>query len=96
MCSAALRLMLQILNWDFRCNKNPTDVGSRGMYLLSDQVNNDIYSMRRTECNLSQVTIYVPPKNWINYLLDSPLTIYGCMLHNLFVIVVICYILPYS
>lgn len=81
-CSAALRLMLQVLNWNFRCDKNPTDVGRRGIYLFSDRVYNDSYSMRKTECNLSQ-----PGPLWLDVLITSGhvgwlLNLYGALRHK--------------
>ncbi|XP_071934674.1 uncharacterized protein [Coffea arabica] len=63
-CSAALRLMLQILNWDFRCSKSTVEIGRRGMGVLG--VKNDSYSARKTECNLVQ-----PGPSWCDVLITS-------------------------
>lgn len=52
-CSAALRLMLQILNWDFR-GKNSVDNSKRGMDLFQAAMKQE--SSRRTECILVQVS----------------------------------------
>lgn len=52
-CSAALRLMLQILNWDFR-GKNAVDSSKRGMDLFQSAMKQE--SSRRTECILVQVS----------------------------------------
>ncbi|KAL3520991.1 hypothetical protein ACH5RR_019140 [Cinchona calisaya] len=69
-CSAALRLMLQILNWDFRCNKSTVDVFG---------VKNDSLSPRKTECNLVQ-----PGPSWRDVLITNGhvgwlLNLYGAL-----------------
>ncbi|WMV58901.1 hypothetical protein MTR67_052286, partial [Solanum verrucosum] len=53
-CTAALRLMLQILNWDFKCDANVPDNAKRGINIFSAGVRGDVSSPKRTECNLVQ------------------------------------------
>ncbi|KAL0414000.1 UNVERIFIED_CONTAM: hypothetical protein Sradi_1601700 [Sesamum radiatum] len=52
-CSAALRLMLQILNWDFR-GKNSIEKSKRGMDIFYDGMKQESDSLRRSECILVQ------------------------------------------
>ncbi|KAL2230280.1 UNVERIFIED_CONTAM: hypothetical protein Sindi_1622400, partial [Sesamum indicum] len=52
-CSAALRLMLQILNWDFR-GKNSIENSKRGMDIFYDGMKQENDSLRRSECILVQ------------------------------------------
>ncbi|KAL0456676.1 UNVERIFIED_CONTAM: hypothetical protein Slati_1006800 [Sesamum latifolium] len=54
-CSAALRLMLQILNWDFR-GKNSIENSKRGMDIFYDGMKQESDSLRRSECILVQVS----------------------------------------
>ncbi|XP_073305923.1 uncharacterized protein [Primulina huaijiensis] len=53
-CSAALRLMLQILNWDFRGNKSTDESSIKGIDVFCDRVNPESNSIKRTECVLVQ------------------------------------------
>ncbi|KAL6501830.1 hypothetical protein OROGR_026963 [Orobanche gracilis] len=62
-CSVALRLMLQILNWDFR-EKNAGDSLKRGMDLFQGAMKQE--SSRRVECNLVQ-----PGPAWRDLLISS-------------------------
>ncbi|KAL0376980.1 UNVERIFIED_CONTAM: Exportin-4, partial [Sesamum calycinum] len=62
-CSAALRLMLQILNWDFR-GKNSIENSKRGMDIFYDGMKQD--SLRRSECILVQ-----PGPAWRDVLISS-------------------------
>lgn len=55
-CSAALRLMLQILNWDFRGNKSPNESSFKGIDVFCDRVKPESNSIKRTECVLVQVS----------------------------------------
>lgn len=65
-CSASLRLMLQILNWDFKCIKSAIGNGDRGAAVFSDGCKVDSYSTTKTECNLVQ-----PGPAWRDLLLIS-------------------------
>lgn len=51
-CTAALRLMLQILNWEFRHDTNSTKAG---INVFSAGVRRDSASSNRSECVLVQV-----------------------------------------
>ncbi|XP_047982271.1 exportin-4 isoform X3 [Salvia hispanica] len=62
-CSSALRLMLQILNWDFR-GKNAVDSSKRGMDLFQSVMKQE--NSRRTECILVQ-----PGPAWRELLISS-------------------------
>lgn len=55
-CNAALRLMLQILNWDFRYNNNSTKTS---INVFSAGARHDTDSLKRFECTLVQVTSFV-------------------------------------
>jgi hypothetical protein len=55
-CNAALRLMLQILNWDFRYNNNSTKTS---INVFSAGARHDADSLKRFECTLVQVTSFV-------------------------------------
>lgn len=51
-CNAALRLMHQILNWEFRYSKG----GTKGsINVFSDGIRSDTSSLRKTECVIVQV-----------------------------------------
>lgn len=50
-CTAALRLILQILNWEFQCNSN----GKKGVNVFSSGIRRDAALSNRTECVLVQV-----------------------------------------
>ncbi|RYR02507.1 hypothetical protein Ahy_B06g081302 isoform B [Arachis hypogaea] len=60
-CTAALDLMLQILNWDFRCNTNDTKVN-----VFSAGIRQDGDSPRRSEYHLVQ-----PGSDWRDVLISS-------------------------
>ncbi|MED6185122.1 hypothetical protein PIB30_053961 [Stylosanthes scabra] len=60
-CTAALDLMLQILNWDFRCNTNDTKVN-----VFSAGVRQDGDSPRRSEYHLLQ-----PGSDWRDVLISN-------------------------
>ncbi|KAG4189287.1 hypothetical protein ERO13_A08G217300v2 [Gossypium hirsutum] len=62
-CTAALRLMLQILNWEFR--SNPTSMKA-GIDVFSAGVRHDNASSKRSECVLVQ-----PGPAWFNVLISS-------------------------
>ncbi|GER48788.1 exportin-4 [Striga asiatica] len=64
-CSAALRFMLQILNWDFRA-KNAVDNSKRGIDVFSDGMKQENNSLRRSECVLVQ-----PGPAWRDVLVSS-------------------------
>jgi len=55
-CNAALRLMLQILNWDFRYNNNSTKTS---INVFSAGARHDTDSLKSFECTLVQVTSFV-------------------------------------
>lgn len=55
-CTAALRLMLQTLNWDFRYSMNMAKGTKPSMDAFNDGVRQDIGSPKRSECVLVQVT----------------------------------------
>lgn len=55
-CNAALRLMLQILNWDFRYNNNSAKTS---INVFSAGARRDTDSLKRFECTLVQVTSFV-------------------------------------
>ncbi|KAK4726924.1 hypothetical protein R3W88_031841 [Solanum pinnatisectum] len=65
-CTAALRLMLQILNWDFKCDANVPDNAKRGINIFSAGGRGDVSSPKRTECNLVQ-----PGSSWRGILVSS-------------------------
>ncbi|KAK5813731.1 uncharacterized protein LOC108469923 isoform X1 [Gossypium arboreum] len=62
-CTAALRLMLQILNWEFR--SNPTSMKA-GIDVFSAGVRHDNASSKRSECVLVQ-----PGPAWFDVLISS-------------------------
>ncbi|KAK7285878.1 hypothetical protein RJT34_20662 [Clitoria ternatea] len=62
-CTAALDVMLQILNWDFRCN---TSDAKLNLNVFSAGVRQDGDSPRRSECHLVQ-----PGSNWRDVLILS-------------------------
>lgn len=51
-CNATLRLMHQILNWEFRYSKGGTKAS---INVFSDGIRLDIASSRKTECVIVQV-----------------------------------------
>ncbi|CDY42930.1 BnaC05g47210D [Brassica napus] len=62
-CNAALRLMHQILNWEFRYSKG----GTKGsINVFSDGMRSDTASSRKTECVIVQ-----PGASWCDVLLSS-------------------------
>ncbi|KAK6145319.1 hypothetical protein DH2020_022139 [Rehmannia glutinosa] len=64
-CSAALRLMIQILNWDFR-GKNAVENLKRGIDVFYDGMKQENSSLRRSEC------IFVQPGHaWHDMLISS-------------------------
>ncbi|XP_055828191.1 uncharacterized protein LOC129896345 isoform X2 [Solanum dulcamara] len=65
-CTAALRLMLQILNWDFKCDANVPDNAKRAINIFSAGVRGDVSFPKRTECNLVQ-----PGSSWRAILVSS-------------------------
>ncbi|KAK6915338.1 Exportin-1, C-terminal [Dillenia turbinata] len=65
-CTAALRLMLQILNWDFRYSKNGLESAKGKKNVFSAQVGNDNNLSRRSEC-----TIVQPGPVWHDVLISS-------------------------
>uniref|UniRef100_A0A1D1XQV5 Exportin-4 n=1 Tax=Anthurium amnicola TaxID=1678845 RepID=A0A1D1XQV5_9ARAE len=58
-CSAALRLMFQILNWDFKCSANAADASN-------SRIRHDIALLRKFECTLLQ-----PGPLWRDVLIAS-------------------------
>ncbi|XP_073222113.1 uncharacterized protein [Cicer arietinum] len=62
-CTAALDLMLQILNWDFRSNTSDTKVN---VNVFSSGVRQDVDSLKRYECHLVQ-----PGSDWRDVLILS-------------------------
>ncbi|KAI3470688.1 hypothetical protein Pfo_027351 [Paulownia fortunei] len=64
-CSAALRLMLQILNWDFR-GKSAVENSKRGIDVFYDGMKQENNSLRRSECILVQ-----PGPAWRDVLISS-------------------------
>ncbi|XP_047267899.1 exportin-4 isoform X2 [Capsicum annuum] len=65
-CTKALHLMLQILNWDFKCDANVPDNAKRAIDIFSAGVRGDVSSPRRTDCNLLQ-----PGSSWRGILVSS-------------------------
>ncbi|KAM3305993.1 exportin-4 isoform X1 [Capsicum chacoense] len=65
-CTKALNLMLQILNWDFKCDANVPDNAKRAIDIFSAGVRGDVRSPRRTDCNLLQ-----PGSSWRGILVSS-------------------------
>lgn len=65
-CTAALRLMLQILNWDFRYNTNMAKGAKPSMDVFNDGVRHDIASPKRSECILVQ-----PGPSWRDVLISN-------------------------
>ncbi|KAK7337953.1 hypothetical protein VNO77_18547 [Canavalia gladiata] len=62
-CTAAMDLMLQILNWDFRCNTNDTRIN---VNVFSAGARHDADSPKRSECHLVQ-----PGSDWHDVLMSS-------------------------
>ncbi|XVF06407.1 hypothetical protein REPUB_Repub06bG0046100 [Reevesia pubescens] len=62
-CTAALRLMLQILNWEFRHDRNSTKAG---INVFSAGVRHDSAPSKRSECVLVQ-----PGPAWCDVLISS-------------------------
>ncbi|KAA8534671.1 hypothetical protein F0562_032188 [Nyssa sinensis] len=78
-CTVALRLMLQILNWDFQFNTNAVEGAKNGMNFFSAGVKHDSTSPKRTECILVQ-----PGPSWRDILISSGhiewlLSLYGTL-----------------
>ncbi|XP_075099708.1 uncharacterized protein LOC107783927 isoform X4 [Nicotiana tabacum] len=65
-CTTTLRLMLQILNWDFKYDTNMPDNAKRAIDVFSGGVRDDVSSSKRTECNLVQ-----PGSSWRGILVSS-------------------------
>ncbi|CAL0301805.1 unnamed protein product [Lupinus luteus] len=63
-CTAALDLMLQILNWDFRCNTNDTKINAANVFSAGVRPDGD--SIKRSECHLVQ-----PGSDWRDVLIIS-------------------------
>ncbi|KAF8017869.1 hypothetical protein BT93_H2928 [Corymbia citriodora subsp. variegata] len=61
-CTAALCLILQILNWEFQCNSN----GKKGVNVFSSGIRHDTALSNRTECILVQ-----PGPGWRDILISS-------------------------
>ncbi|XP_030511531.1 exportin-4 isoform X2 [Rhodamnia argentea] len=61
-CTAALRLILQILNWEFQCNSN----GKKGVNVFSSGIRQDAGLSNRSECILVQ-----PGPGWRDILISS-------------------------
>ncbi|OVA13652.1 Importin-beta [Macleaya cordata] len=64
-CSAALHLMYQILNWDFQCNTNAVDGGKNRISLFSSG-RRDAVLLKKAECILVK-----PGAAWLDALLSS-------------------------
>ncbi|KAK6911324.1 Exportin-1, C-terminal [Dillenia turbinata] len=64
--TAALRLMLQILNWDFRYSKNGVEGAKGRKNVFSARVGNDNNLSRRSEC-----TVVQPGPAWHEVLISS-------------------------
>ncbi|XP_057439545.1 uncharacterized protein LOC130731317 isoform X3 [Lotus japonicus] len=62
-CTTALDLMLQILNWDFRCNTSDTKIN---VNIFSSGVRQDGDTPKRSECHLVQ-----PGSDWRDVLILS-------------------------
>ncbi|XP_027349601.1 exportin-4 isoform X6 [Abrus precatorius] len=62
-CTAAMDLMLQILNWDFRCNTSETKIN---VNVFCAGVRQDVDSPKRSECHLVQ-----PGSDWHDVLILS-------------------------
>ncbi|XP_062143497.1 uncharacterized protein LOC133851185 isoform X2 [Alnus glutinosa] len=78
-CNAALRLMLQILNWDFRYNNNSTKTS---INVFSAGARHDTDSLKRFECTLVQ-----PGPAWHDVLISSGhigwlLSLYAALRHK--------------
>lgn len=76
-CTVALRLMLQILNWDFRFNSG--DGAKTNIDVFSAEVRHDGSNSRRSECIIVQ-----PGPSWRDILLSSGhlswlLNLYGAL-----------------
>ncbi|CAN4115669.1 unnamed protein product [Withania somnifera] len=66
-CTAALCLMLQILNWDFKCDANVPDDAKRAINIFSGGgVRGDVSPPKRIEFNLVQ-----PGSTWHGILVSS-------------------------
>lgn len=55
-CTAALRLMLQILNWEFQYNTSAVDGTKKSINVFSSGVKFDVNSAKRSDYALVQVT----------------------------------------
>ncbi|KAL2549191.1 hypothetical protein Fot_10721 [Forsythia ovata] len=78
-CSAALRLMLQILNWDFRAKKNAVESSKRGLDVYCGDIRQESNFLGRSECILVQ-----PGSSWCDVLISSGhvgwlLNLYGAL-----------------
>ncbi|XP_010265025.1 PREDICTED: exportin-4 isoform X2 [Nelumbo nucifera] len=65
-CAAALRLMFQIMNWEFQCNKSALDLAKKGLNMFSSGVRNDTVMLKKSECVLVQ-----PGPAWHDVLISS-------------------------
>ena len=54
-CASALRLMLQILTWEFRYNTNAVEGAKNSIDVFSTGVGQDSGSPKRSDCTLVQV-----------------------------------------
>ncbi|CAI9759869.1 unnamed protein product [Fraxinus pennsylvanica] len=78
-CSAALRLMLQILNWDFKGKKNAVESSKRGLDVYCGDIKPESNFLGRSECILVQ-----PGSLWRDVLISSGqvgwiLNLYGAL-----------------
>ncbi|CAA3016496.1 exportin-4 isoform X2 [Olea europaea subsp. europaea] len=78
-CSAALRLMLQILNWDFKGKKNAVESSKRGLDVYCGEIKPESNFLGRSECILVQ-----PGSSWRDMLISSGqvgwiLNLYGAL-----------------
>ncbi|XP_059628544.1 uncharacterized protein LOC132271236 isoform X3 [Cornus florida] len=78
-CSVALRLMLQILNWDFRYNKNAIEGAKNGTNVFSAAIRHDSASAKKSDCVLVQ-----PGSSWRDVLIFGGhigwlLSLYGAL-----------------
>ncbi|XP_057961919.1 uncharacterized protein LOC131153553 isoform X2 [Malania oleifera] len=65
-CTSALRLMLQILNWDFQYNTGSANGAKPSINLFPNGDRQDNASLRRSDCNLVQ-----PGPSWRDVLFSS-------------------------
>ncbi|KAM7532194.1 hypothetical protein LguiB_035604 [Lonicera macranthoides] len=81
-CASALRLMLQILTWEFRYNTNAVEGAKKSIDVFSTGIGQDSGSPKGSDCTLVQ-----PGPSWRDVLISSGhigwlLNLYGALRHK--------------